>query len=163
MKDAIVQELKVISEREFTSISDLRLATVKVAAKDGEQTVLWRVLVDGWPHKLADVPEHARKYWNLRDTVTKQDGVIYKSGQVVVPSSLREIFALSAFKSSRSRVYFPANLRCGIPARYVGRHQTVVFSRRTWGGLVTNTERLQPEIQEDMWERKITLISRYNM
>ncbi|KAL5496552.1 hypothetical protein EMCRGX_G012858 [Ephydatia muelleri] len=117
LKDAIVQELKVISEREFTSISDLRLATVKVAAKDGEQTVLWRVLVDGWPHKLADVPEHARKYWNLRDTVTKQDGVIYKSGQVVVPSSLREIFALSAFKSSRSRVYFPANLRCGIPAR----------------------------------------------
>ena len=99
MKDAIVQELKVISECEFTPISDLRLAAVKVAAKkDGEQMVLWKVLVDGWPHKLADVPEHARKYWNLRDTVTTQNGVIYKSGQVVVTSSLREIFALSAFK-----------------------------------------------------------------
>ena len=30
-----------------------------------------------------------------------------------------------------------------------------LFSRRTRGGLVTSQERLKPEIQEEMWERKI--------
>ena len=85
LKDANFQEQKVISEREFIPISDLRVATVKEAAKkDGEQTVLWEVLVDDWPHKLANVPEQARKYWNFRNTLTTQDEVIYKSGQVVV-------------------------------------------------------------------------------
>ena len=60
------------------------------------------------------------KYWNFREVLTTQDGVIYKSGQVVVPSSLREEFLRclhsshqgqeSTFRRATDVVYWPGML-----------------------------------------------------
>ena len=111
----------MISERDFIPISDMRLTAVEAAKKDVEQTELRKVISDGWPNKIAEVPENARKYWNFREVLTTQDGVIYKAGQVVVPSSLREEFLHclhsshqgqeSTFCRARDVVYWPGMLK----------------------------------------------------
>ena len=124
-KDALFKELEVILEQDFIPITAMRLTAMKEAAKkDVEQTVLQKVISDGWPNKTVEVPESARKYWNFREVLTTQDGEIYKGGQVVVPGSLREeILRRLHFKSSRSTVYIPSSERCGLLARHVGRYQ----------------------------------------
>ena len=71
LKDAVFKELQVISERDFIPISDMRLTAVKEAAKkDVEQTELRKVISNGWPNKIVEVPEYARKYWNFREVLT---------------------------------------------------------------------------------------------
>lgn len=121
LKDALVKELEVISERDFVPISDRRLTAVKEAAKkDVEQAELRKVISEGWPNKIVEVPEGARKYWNFREVLTTQDGVIYKGGQVVVPRALREEFLQclhsshqgqeSTFRRARDVVYWPGML-----------------------------------------------------
>ena len=36
------------------------------------------------------MPEHLRQYWRLRDEISVNDGVLYCSHKLIVPSSLRE-------------------------------------------------------------------------
>eukprot|EP00731_Ephydatia_muelleri_P016035 Em0009g459a len=87
LKDAVFKELKVISERDFIPISDMRLTAVEAAKKDVEQTELRKVISNGWPNKMVEVPEDARKYWNFREVFTTQDGVIYKEN---MPSQAKQ-------------------------------------------------------------------------
>ena len=54
----------------------------EVAKKDGE---LLKVISNGWPERHQNMPVS-------NGISATQDGVIYKGGQVVVPSSLREEF-----------------------------------------------------------------------
>ena len=84
------QEVESTKEREFVSVSDQRMEAIKKAAlHDPEQCGLRRVLGQGWPSNISQVSLPLRPYWNVRDCLTVQDGVIYKGGQVVVPSELR--------------------------------------------------------------------------
>ena len=78
------------SKGEFVWVSDQRMETIKGAAQsDPEQCSLKHVIVQGWPSTISQVPSPSRPYWNVRDCITVQDGIIYKGGQVVVPTELR--------------------------------------------------------------------------
>lgn len=93
IKDTLLPEVEVIVERDFIPISDIRLAAVKeMAQKDEEQIMLRRVICEGWPSTRQVAPAVVHPYWNFRDVLTTQDGVVYKSGQVVVPRMLRKEF-----------------------------------------------------------------------
>ena len=49
-----------------------------------------RSLVEtGWPNDKAAVPELARPYWTFRHEITSHDGLLFKQGRVIVPSSAR--------------------------------------------------------------------------
>ena len=69
------QELAVIQEREFVPVSDARMAAVRSAAavQDQEQATLSQIIYQGWSPKY---PATVKAYWNLRDTMTVQDGIV---------------------------------------------------------------------------------------
>ena len=68
-------------------VRDQRLMEAqKVAAEDEEQKVVQKLVVQGWPDRWKEVPTMARKYWNFRESLGLQDGILYK---IVVPWSLR--------------------------------------------------------------------------
>ena len=93
LKDTLLLEVEVIVERDFIPISDVRLAAVnEMAQKDDEQIMLWRVICEGWSSARQLAPAAVHPYWKFRDVLTTQDGVIYKSVQVVVPRVLRKEF-----------------------------------------------------------------------
>ena len=58
--------------------------------KDSVLASLCDVVASGWPAERKETPEHLRQYWSFRDEISVYDGVVYRSHQVIVPSSLRE-------------------------------------------------------------------------
>jgi len=50
---------------------------------------LYKTVMNGWPDERKEVPEPLRLYWSYRDKISAYDGVLYKSHQVIVPTSLR--------------------------------------------------------------------------
>ena len=59
-------------------------------AKDPVLAALCDVVAIGLPAERKETPEHLRQYWSFRDGNSVYDGVVYRSHQVMVPSSLRE-------------------------------------------------------------------------
>ena len=59
-------------------------------AKDPILAALCDVVAIGSPAERKETPEHLRQYWSFRDGTFVYDGVVYRSHQVMVPSSLRE-------------------------------------------------------------------------
>ena len=83
--DEVVFQLQDIKESEYIPISDQCIADVRKAGlQDEEQMALRKVITLGWPSVISHVPEVVRSYWNFRDTMTVQDGIVYKAGQVVI-------------------------------------------------------------------------------
>ncbi|XP_041475701.1 uncharacterized protein K02A2.6-like [Lytechinus variegatus] len=47
--------------------------------------------MNGWPETKDDVPVVVREYYNYRDEITVQNGVLYKGMKVIVPSAMRAL------------------------------------------------------------------------
>ena len=51
---------------------------------------LIEVIYQGWPNNIKELPCALRQYWNYRDTLGIENGVIFKGKQVVIPESLQK-------------------------------------------------------------------------
>ena len=71
-------------------IEPTRLEYLQDATKsDNELTDLSKLITEGWPDSLQDVPEHLRPYWSFRDELTIMNGLVLKGNRVVIPRSDR--------------------------------------------------------------------------
>ena len=71
-------------------IEPTRLDYLQDATKsDNELTDLSKLITEGWPDSLQDVPEHLRPYWSFRDELTIMNGLVLKGNRVVIPRSDR--------------------------------------------------------------------------
>ena len=59
-------------------------------SKDVTLATLYKVIVHGWPEDRSVISESLRPYWNFRDELSGQNGIIYKGMQVMVPQSMRK-------------------------------------------------------------------------
>ena len=50
---------------------------------------LSQVILKGWPEKKDDLPTELHPYFDVRDELTAQDGVLFKGLRCLIPSSLR--------------------------------------------------------------------------
>ena len=127
MFQLVDQELAVIQESDFVPVSDSEMAAVRDAAVQGhEQIILHQIICQGWPPNIKQVPACLKTYWNFRDTMHVQDGIVYKGGQVVVPKKLRVEF-LQRLHSSHQGLQ--STLRRARDAMY-------------WLGMVENIRRI---------------------
>ena len=46
-------------------------------------------VLKGWPSGKEQVDELAREYWSLKEELSEEDGLLFKSDRIVVPRSLR--------------------------------------------------------------------------
>ena len=51
---------------------------------------LAETIIDGWPEDPKDVQQALRPYWNHRDTMTVEDGIILCGEAILIPSVERE-------------------------------------------------------------------------
>ena len=71
-------------------VEPTRLEYLQDATKsDNELTDLSKLITEGWPDSLQDVPEHLRPYWSFRDELTIMNGLVLKGNRVVIPRSDR--------------------------------------------------------------------------
>ena len=69
---------------------DHRLDIIRSATvADQEMKILSNVIMAGWPNDRHDVPPEARPYFDYRDELTVQDGIVYWGDRIVVPKSMR--------------------------------------------------------------------------
>ena len=57
-------------------------------AKDVELNVLRKVIYTGWPEARSEAPSPSRPYWNYRDELSIEDGLIVKGESIVIPASM---------------------------------------------------------------------------
>ena len=67
----------------------------------GDQTLQVRknVVLTGWPECKQDAPICIHSYWNYRDEITAQNGVLYRGSRVIIPQSMRSSMLKKVHKS----------------------------------------------------------------
>ena len=83
-----------VDHRVFTvqslKIPDQRLEAVRQAtAGDHQSAVLIQYIQEGWPEHRYEVPEEIKEYFDIRDTLSFEEGIIYKGERLVIPRDLR--------------------------------------------------------------------------
>ena len=73
--------------------------------------------MNGWPENRDDVPVMVREYFNHRDEVTVQNGILYKGMKVIVPKVMRPLMlnrihsshlgADACVRRARDTLYWP--------------------------------------------------------
>jgi len=61
----------------------------KVTENDEELKEVIKLYERGWPISKKQVPENMRQYWNLRDSISVENGVVFYESRIVVPKELR--------------------------------------------------------------------------
>ena len=99
-------------------------------------SALYKVVKQGWPSDKALLPPEIQPYWSFRDEISIHEGVLLKSDQVIIPSSLRQEMltkihkahqgADSSIRRAQETLFWPAmsaTIRracstCGLCAQY---------------------------------------------
>ena len=79
-----------INMASFLPISDQRLQEIRTETeKDDTLQILKSVILQGWPAVRNAVPAQVTPYYSVRDELSVQDGLIFRSDRVVIPKALR--------------------------------------------------------------------------
>ena len=86
-------ELEQIKHGEDLSVFPTRLEKLREeTAKDEELQILSDAIREGWPETLAGAHKYDRRqrqvielYWNSRDELTIEDGLVYKGHNLTIP------------------------------------------------------------------------------
>ena len=76
-----VQTLKIAPER----LSQLQQST----GQDTALQTLKSTVLTGWPERREEVPVNIREYWNYRDELSVNNGVLFKGQKVIIPKAMR--------------------------------------------------------------------------
>ena len=83
-------EFETINMMKYLSVSEERLLLIQQDTKvDESLQVLKTVIQKGWPEHRSNVPSIISPYFNMRDEMSIQDGLIFKGERVVVPRASR--------------------------------------------------------------------------
>ena len=58
--------------------------------KDAELQSLKQVISTGWPAKRSKLPQNLHAYWDYRDELTVESGILMKNSKVLIPDSLKQ-------------------------------------------------------------------------
>ena len=75
------------------AVSEVRLKEIKEATlKDKTLQNLTRVVKNGWPVHTTELHKDVRQYMGSRDEIVIQEGILYKSDRIIIPTSLRPYY-----------------------------------------------------------------------
>ena len=89
--DVFCLGLEDISYADYTSVSTNTQADIKIATEtDPNLQLLKKAVLSGWPDTKEQMPGPIQDYWNFREEITIQDGILYKGLRMIIPSCLRK-------------------------------------------------------------------------
>ena len=73
-------------------------------SKDKELQSLKHYISTGWPAKRSQIPVSLHPYWNYRDELTVESGILMKNSKVLIPRNTEaEISEADTSRTSRNR------------------------------------------------------------
>ena len=83
-------DVRVMATNSLLDVPDKTTQEVREATqKDPGLQTLLQFIDEGWPARKSDVPEPIRLYFDIRDTLSHQDGIILKGERILIPFTLR--------------------------------------------------------------------------
>ena len=73
----------------MNSLLDILDKTTQEVREATQKDLVLQFLDEGWPARKSDVPEPIRLYFDIRDTLSHQDGIILKGERILIPFTLR--------------------------------------------------------------------------
>ena len=84
------EELENINMVQNLPVSDEAKNAIRVeTSKDEDLQALVQVVQKGWPEMKAALPAPVKPYFQLRDELSVQDGVLFRGNRVIIPRSTR--------------------------------------------------------------------------
>ena len=142
---------------DYIAFSKTWIANLKdTTREDPILGTVYQLTQQGWPHQRRHTPRMARAYWDFRDQLSTDEGLLLMGPRIVIPSCLREEYLqrlhqghLSATKvqqNARQHLYWPG-LDTDI-ADYTRRCQECIHRSQP------TKELLQAhEVPQEPWER----------
>ncbi|XP_028404008.1 uncharacterized protein K02A2.6-like [Dendronephthya gigantea] len=59
-------------------------------ARDGALQILSEQVIQGWPDSIKKIQQAVKPYWNNRDDISIQEGLLFLGSRIIVPESLRQ-------------------------------------------------------------------------
>ena len=90
----IEQESPIFAVNTLTNFQEgeEKMALKLQTAKDPELSALHKLISEGWPPKRSSVPDNLKDYWNYRDELTVEDGILLKNRKFIVPKNLQLVY-----------------------------------------------------------------------
>ena len=118
------EEIKLDMRVDYVAFNKAWIAKLKETTREDPITgTVYQLTQQGWPHQRRHTPRMARAYWDFRDELSTDDGLLLKDPRIVIPSCLHEEYFerlhyghLSASKiqdNARQHLYWP-----GLDGRY---------------------------------------------
>ena len=58
--------------------------------RDPILVTVYQLTQQGWPHQRRQVPHLVRRYWDFRDELSTDDGMLLKGLRLIIPGELQE-------------------------------------------------------------------------
>ena len=85
------KEILVVNLLQYFTIEQReRDLLLQATDKDAELKALKHVISQGWPEKRNKLPAALHDYWNYRDELTVESGILMKNSKVLIPESLKK-------------------------------------------------------------------------
>ena len=86
----IDKEVEKIQILDFLPLRKASLEEIrKERLRDSTIQALRKLIQSGWPETKDNVPHDVTPYFNVRDELSAQDGIVFKGDRCLVPKSLR--------------------------------------------------------------------------
>jgi hypothetical protein len=88
--ETVSEEIQAINMIKDLAITEQRLKEIQQHTEsDTQLQTLKHVIQSGWPEMKSDVSHDISIYFDVRDELTVQNGLIFKGERVVIPKTLR--------------------------------------------------------------------------
>ena len=85
------KEILVVNLLQYSTIEQREKDLLLQATdKDAELQSLKQVISTGWPGKRSKLPQNLHTYWDYRDELTVESGILMKNSKVLIPDSLKQ-------------------------------------------------------------------------
>ena len=112
------EEIIPVNNLSFTSFKASRLDEIRMKTQsDDTLKLLKQTIIKGWPQNKASIPLSLTPYFNYRDELSVQDGIVLRGERVVIPTSMHHEMKMkvhaghtginSCLRHARELIYWP--------------------------------------------------------
>ena len=85
------QEIKLDMRVDYIAFTKPWIKKLKDSTqRDPILAMVYQLTQQGWPHQRRHVPHLARRYWDFRDELSTDDGMLLKGPRLIIPGELQE-------------------------------------------------------------------------
>ena len=89
------KDILAVNSLQYSSIEEReRDEVLQETNKDKELQSLKHYISTGWPVKRSQIPVSLHPYWNFRDELTIESGILMKNSKVLIPETLKQKYLM---------------------------------------------------------------------